>query len=414
MPATDNFRHHNPDEPIKRNPLIKVFVFFVELMIVWQGYYVFRLISNQFEVFLNFSKVHHGVFLMPLSFWLGVLYIMILSKLFNRYIVLIAVISAEWFFEQFIFDVVIQPVVLGYLAYLIIIESLTPYKGGDYYQTSHFLKQIGEKILYILGFLPILYFGFIFQSPIPFFSSDGFQIRLYLCLNFLLNNLFLIIPAWLTFWILDRALQPCFPLDKSDKVILQALQADQKQNKYEALQAEDTNGSRDRKFLDLYQQVLPQPGEVYLQILTHHSLEDDDHTIVVPLGKVRVYFCTRCTAMIFGVIFTFLLSMILFHDFNLPIDTNVAFWLGVILPIFPLLDWGLQALKIRKATTASRLITGFILGVSMQFIPFAIGESLYYLLVVVGYFTIFFFLYIIRSKMARKEADEQTLQDFAK
>ncbi|MHA1795130.1 MAG: DUF2085 domain-containing protein, partial [Promethearchaeota archaeon] len=122
----------------------------------------------------------------------------------------------------------------------------------------------------------------------------------------------------------------------------------------------------------------------------------------------------RCTAMIFGVIFTFLLSMIIFHDFNLPINTNVAFWLGVILPIFPLLDWGLQALKIRKATTASRLITGFILGVSMQFIPFAIGETFYYLLVVVGYFTIFFFLYIIRSKMARKEADDQALQDIAK
>lgn len=411
MRSMDNIRHHNPNLPLKRSPFIQLFILFVQLMIVWQGYYIFAMLSGNFREFLSFAIKSQQVFLIPISFWLSTLIIIVLAKLFNRYIVLIGALTAEWYFEQFIYETPPQPVVIGYLAYLIIIESLSPYKGGDYYEGNHALKQMGSKIIAILVFLPILYFAFRFETSVPLFSHEGFQVRFYLCLIFLINNLLLVIPSWLSFWILDRTLKPYFPLEKSDA---ERLQEAQQHSVYDEKQEDGTPrtpSSTDKKFWELYQQILPQPGEVYLQIFTHHALEDDDHTIVVPLGKVRIYFCTRCTAMIFGVIFSFLLSIIIFHDFQLPINTKIAFWLGSILPLFPLLDWGLQALKIRKATTTSRLITGFILGVSMQFIPFAMGEHFFYGLVVLGYFGIFSVLYIIRRRIARKEADEEALQE---
>ena len=149
-----------------------------------------------------------------------------------------------------------------------------------------------------------------------------------------------------------------------------------------------------------------------MHILTHHVIEEDDHTVVLQVGKTRVYFCTRCTAMIVGVIFAFFLAMILFSDLQVSLNTKVAFWLGTFLPLFPIVDWGLQALRIRKATTPSRLITGFILGFSMQLIPYAMGENLNYVFIVIGYFVIFGILYYFRMKLVQKWADQQALEEF--
>ncbi|MCF2141878.1 MAG: DUF2085 domain-containing protein [Candidatus Lokiarchaeota archaeon] len=391
MASEQKVRYYNPSEPLKRNILAKILIFSVEFMIVWQGYYVFSLIAGNSVSLHQFSINPSDVFTIPISFWISVLFLMIISKIFNRYIVLLAAIFCEIYIEYYIETEQLQLVIIGFLIILIVIESIKPYEGGEYLGGKFIWKQLAWKVFYICGYLPILYFGFNFQTPISFFTFDGFQIRFYLSLIFLFNNLILIIPAWLIFWLLDRSLHPYFPLSNSDMKILQE--------------------KEEKKIWDLYNLYLPQPGEVYLQILSHHSIEEDDHTIVVALGKVRIYFCTRCTAMIFGVIFTFFLSFIIFHDFNMNLNTSLAFWLGTILPIFPLLDWGLQALQIRKATTQSRLFTGFILGVSMQLIPFALGETFYYIFVVVGYFTVFGVLFYFRTRLAQKEADQEALQE---
>ncbi|MHA1511239.1 MAG: DUF2085 domain-containing protein, partial [Promethearchaeota archaeon] len=213
-------------------------------------------------------------------------------------------------------------------------------------------------------------------------------------LNFLVNMLFLIVPLWISFFILDRFLVPYFPLSEEDtKLITQNRSLNNDSSEYD--------------------DFIPQPGEFYSQLFTHHSLEEDDHTIIVIIGKVRFYLCTRCTAMIFGILLTIFLSSIALYEFDLPISSKLALYSVIFLPIFPLTDWGLQAVLIRKATTISRLITGFILGIAMQMLAFMNNEYVVLeIIVVLCYFAIFAILFYFRVKVRKKRYDKEALNDF--
>jgi len=367
-------RHHHPDRPYHRTRFETGVVWSVEMALTMMGYYIFAkgsravnyltvYASNPQELLDNFY----------LSFWFSLLWVLVLAKLFHPTAVMLGGMSIEFILE-WSQSTNIQPVLIGYIGWVIFIESRFSYKGGEYYRASKIWKQLGLSLGLIVVYLPILYASFRFQPPFP---SDT-TARLYLLLNFFIQNLFLVIPLWFTMWGLDRFLLPFFPLSQEEQAAFDKLDID----------------DEERALYDM----LPKPGEAFITFLAHHPVEEDDHTFVVPAGKVRIYVCTRCSAMLLGVGLTMFVTTLMTVDGGLVIPSSVAFWVGILLPLVAMIDWGLQALMIRKATTLSRLITGFCLGMSMQMLTFAQNYFYPLLIVVSGYLLSFLILTVIRQK----------------
>ncbi len=386
-------RSHNPNVPIIRTRFQTIIIWLLEFLITAMLYYF----STRDIRALNYLTIYSEnpailINLFPLHFWISILIILFLARLFKRTAVLLGAFSIELLIE-YVKSAPIQPVLIGFVIYALIFESFMPYKGGEYYSGQNLLKQIGFNFIYILLYLPIIYFGYVFTFS---FTENISEItaRTYLTLNFFVNLLFLIIPLWISFFILDRFLVPYFPLSEEDAKLLS-------QNRGHNNDEED------------YYDLIPQPGEFFNHLFTHHSLDEDDHTIIVLIGKVRFYLCTRCTAMIFGVLTTIFLSSLAIYEFNLSISSKLAMYLVIILPIFPITDWGLQAVLVRKATTFSRLITGFILGIAMQMLAFMSSEHIVLEIIIIsGYFVILAILFYFRVQVRRKKYEKDALQEF--
>jgi len=389
-------RSHNPNDPIIRSRFQTIIIWFLEFLITAMIYYF----STSDIRSLNYLTIYSDnpaivINSFPMHFWISILIILFLARLFKRTAVILGAVCIEFLIEYLKSTPVepIQPVLIGFILWALIFESFMQYKGGEYYSGQNLLKQIGFNFVYILLFIPIIYFGYVFTFS---FTEDLTEstARTFIALNFLVNMFFLIVPLWLSFFLLDRFLVPYFPLSEEDNEII----------------SKNRSSSHNEEDLDDF---IPKPGEFYNQLFTHHSLEEDDHTIVVIIGKVRFYLCTRCTAMIFGILITIFLSSIALYEFNLPISSKLALILVIILPIFPLTDWGLQAVLIRKATTVSRLITGFILGIAMQMLAFMNNEYVAFeIIIVLCYLLIFAVLFYFRVKVRKKRYDEEALNEF--
>lgn len=405
-------RYHNPNEPLNRSVFQQIFIYFIQLLTVFQVYYLFSKISLNFDPFLAFYDHPNLVLSFPVRFWAAQLAVILFAKIFNRYVVLCAILGGELFFQLVLATEPFQYTFFIFLVLVIISESLTPYQGGEYDGGKHIFHQLGRSILPGIVYLPILYFTFQFSpNPVNLVEDLNF-IRFYLILLFFVDFLIIVILQWIIFWFLDRKLRAFFPLSKEEQEEFDKLHSQQNQ---QHLEQRGTETAENRQTWEQnFENYLPQPGELYLEILTHHSLEEDDHTVVIRLGKVRIYLCTRCSAMVFGVIFSFLCSILFFRDLGLEVNLVASFWMGVFLPLLPLMDWGFQALHIRKANTVSRLITGFILGFSMQLIPFAMAYSFYYFIIVVSYFLVFGLMYYFRIQISRKRAENESLQEMLK
>ena len=386
-------RFHNPNDPIIRTRFQTLIIWLIEFLITAMLYY-FSTRDIRALNYLTIYSVNPAILVnsFPLHFWISILMILFLARLFKRTAVLLGAISIELMIE-YVKTTQIQPVLIGFIIWALIFESFMPYKGGEYYSGQKLLKQIGFNFLYILLYLPIIYFGYVFTFSFTEDISES-TARTFIALNFLVNMLFLIVPLWLSFFILDRFLVPYFPLTEEDNELI----------------SQNRNLNND---IGDYDDFIPRPGEFYNHLFTHHSLEEDDHTIIVIIGKVRFYLCTRCTAMIFGILTTIFLSSIALYEFDIPFSSKLALYLVIILPIFPLTDWGLQAVLIRKATTASRLITGFILGIAMQMLAFMSDEYVVLEIIIVSfYFVILAILFYLRVQVRKKNYDKEALQEF--
>jgi len=386
-------RSHNPNDPIIRTRFQTIIIWILEFLITAMIYY-FSTRDIRALNYLTIYSVNPAIVInsFPMHFWISILIILFLARLFKRTAVMLGALSIELLIE-YVKSTSVQPVLIGFILWALLFESFMPYKGGEYYSGQKLLKQIGFNFIYILLYAPIIYFGYVFTLS---FTEDIIEstARTFIALNFLVNMLFLIVPLWLSFFLLDRFLLPYFPLTEEDNELIT-------QNR--------TINNNDEDLDDF----IPQPGEFYNQLFTHHSLEEDDHTIVVIIGKVRFYLCTRCTSMIFGILITIFLSSIVLYEFDLPISSKLALYLIIFLPIFPLTDWGLQAVLIRKATTISRLITGFILGIAMQMLAFMNNEYVgLEIIVVLCYFAIFAILFYFRVKVRKKRYEKEALNEF--
>ena len=387
-----SIRYHNPNEPLSRSLFAKIIIWLTQLILSFIGYYFLASVIHGIDYF---SRYGENPFIIvnefPIHFWVGICYGMFVVKLFNPIATISGILTAELIIEYNNYPNPIKIVLLGFILWNLVILSLKPYKGGEYTSADHLKTQFGSYLLIVIGYIPILIFGFKFNF---IFSEDLTLItaRIYLILNYITQMAIIIPINWFSFWALDRLLNPYFPLTEDEKKELQQFEEDMVLEEENPDDIESDNSW-----------VVPQPGELYLNILTHHSLYDDDHTIVIPVGKVRIYLCTRCTAMIIGGVIGLIGSTLLFFDLGIEYNQNWTFWLGISLPILPLLDWGLQSLKIRPATTWSRLLTGFCLGLSMHLISISYEYIVEVGIVVAIYMVIFVILLYFRS---RKESDE--------
>jgi len=382
----------------------------------------------------------------PLSFWLSVYFALIVSKFFKRSASVLGVVGGQLVVEYYHFNELhLLPSTM--LVLVVVSNSFPKYKGGEYYRGRGVFKTIA-RLLSLFAFVSLVFSLAVDLSPYDATIFSPRNARMYLFLNVFVNALFIVFPYWLTMYAIDRNFVPYLPLTDEERALLEesdgkdstvsemtSISTATKQSaeytsesKKESLPPESKETPEGEKLVSTIEEpekhdeqyeksahlepdiLLPEPGEFYVEFLTHHSLGDDDHTIVLNVGKVRVYLCTRCTGMIFAVVLSMLYTKIAFWDFGNPIPPQVAFYLVVFLPIFPLTDWGLQALHIRKATTKSRLFTGAVLGFTIQMITHVGPYQNYMWIVTVMYFAIFAVLAKIRSKKENELLEKECLE----
>ncbi|MFX1530381.1 MAG: DUF2085 domain-containing protein [Promethearchaeota archaeon] len=129
--------------------------------------------------------------------------------------------------------------------------------------------------------------------------------------------------------------------------------------------------------------------QLYYMILTHHPVSASDHTFYLKFGRTKIYFCSRCSGVILGGLFTMFVLYLIGLIFNTELSSEIALLLIIILPIPGIIDWGTQRLLLRKSTTKSRLFTGFIIGAALHIMSFTYKYYFYTMLILVVYFSVF-------------------------
>ncbi|MFX0181374.1 MAG: DUF2085 domain-containing protein, partial [Candidatus Hodarchaeota archaeon] len=137
---------------------------------------------------------------------------------------------------------------------------------------------------------------------------------------------------------------------------------------------------------------------IFQLFLTHHPLSASDHTFYLQFGRTKVYFCSRCSGIILGGIISIFSTHLIELIFDFRLSPEIAL-IGIIcVPIPGLIDWGTQRLLLRKSTTTSRIITGFIIGVGLHLINFTYKYYLITIMIITVYFSILFLLMFIGYK----------------
>ena len=143
--------------------------------------------------------------------------------------------------------------------------------------------------------------------------------------------------------------------------------------------------------------------EIYNILLTHHPLIAKDHTFYLELGKTKIYFCSRCSGLVIGAIFSLFLTHIFELIYFQPFNPEISLIICIIFPLIALSDWGTQRLSLRKSNTKSRLITGILLGVAWRLLLYTEKYYILMLVIIAIYFGIMFFLiYLGNRKMIRQ------------
>jgi len=153
---------------------------------------------------------------------------------------------------------------------------------------------------------------------------------------------------------------------------------------------------------------------LYYMFLTHHPVSASDHTFYLKIGRTKIYFCSRCSGVIIGGLFSLFVTYLLERIFQVQFSSEVALILIIILPIPGLVDWGTQTLLLRKSTTESRLFTGLILGSALHFMSFTYKYYFFTVLILIIYFSIFFALVFFGHKREMKLLRDQDYRYISK
>ena len=116
-------------------------------------------------------------------------------------------------------------------------------------------------------------------------------------------------------------------------------------------------------------------------LLSHHRPEQLHRTIHISIRGKDLYLCARCTGVWAGIISTFL---VFFLGLDLP--PWLYLLLLTVLPAPATIDWITQSYKLRESKNATRMGTGYLLG---------IGWGLFILLLAKGMIHLFLFALMI-------------------
>jgi uncharacterized membrane protein len=91
-------------------------------------------------------------------------------------------------------------------------------------------------------------------------------------------------------------------------------------------------------------------------ILSHHLPKDYKRCLKFRINKKAYFICSRC----FGLYLGFFIFLVLFYIFQIPSFTFILY----LFPIPALVDWSMYRFNIYQGTNSSRIITGFLLGIT--------------------------------------------------
>mgnify|MGYP005852006333 CR=1 FL=1 len=399
-------RFHDPSKPIERTRFEYLGLLVLQVFLATASYYYFAYYNDAPTRFLNsfyrFYEYNQSVGTSELSLLFGISFLVLLSKVFTKGTVLIGSIFGEMLIQRYYFrDYFALPQMYLFILILLVPFIFLSYKGGEFLKVRNILKEF--YILILTGLVGTIFIFIMFQ----------YQYSVQLGLVFFFSYVISVaIPLCILFAILDKKLLPYFPLTEEEMEKYKELQKQgdeflianpdpsfEMANRQMELQNEQENEQEGYSELDYILGIhLIHPGEYYNEMLTHHTIFKDDHTLLFMLGKVRIYLCTRCTAMILGVIISLFIFHIMERIYGLFFPDEFYLYFNIIVPALALLDWGTQKLAIRNATTKSRIITGMLIGFAMNNISKSPQLLPYHIAIVIIYFVIFFLLMIFGER----------------
>ncbi|MHA1805172.1 MAG: DUF2085 domain-containing protein [Promethearchaeota archaeon] len=146
---------------------------------------------------------------------------------------------------------------------------------------------------------------------------------------------------------------------------------------------------------------------IYNELLTHHLPSQSDHAFYLQFGRTYIFFCSRCSGVIIGGLFSIFITTLLENGFNIMMSPDFAVLVCMLLPIPGMIDWGTQRLLYRTSNTRLRLLTGFILGIALHFMSFTAKYALFMLFLLIFYFSLLGILIYFGHKRELKLSQEK-------
>ena len=160
--------------------------------------------------------------------------------------------------------------------------------------------------------------------------------------------------------------------------------------------------------LFLYDYILARKQRhIYHLLLTHHPVDQADHTFYLKFGRTYFYFCSRCSGVMIGGMISYFITDVALDIYDTQLSPELAVLLCILLPIPGLVDWGTQRLQLRTSTTETRLMTGFVLGSALHFLSYTRKYYFFMLFILILYFTIFGLMMYFGNKRALKKWEEE-------
>ncbi|MFX0058576.1 MAG: DUF2085 domain-containing protein [Candidatus Hodarchaeota archaeon] len=160
--------------------------------------------------------------------------------------------------------------------------------------------------------------------------------------------------------------------------------------------------------LVIYDRILSSKERyLYYLLLTHHPISASDHTFYFQFGRTKIFFCSRCSGVIIGGILAVFFTHLIELFYGTMINAEIALLVIIFFPIPGLIDWGTQRLLLRKSTTESRLLTGFIIGVALHFLTFTYNYYFITIFLITLYFGILFLLIYLGHKKEMKKLSQK-------
>ncbi|MFX1341683.1 MAG: DUF2085 domain-containing protein [Promethearchaeota archaeon] len=115
-------------------------------------------------------------------------------------------------------------------------------------------------------------------------------------------------------------------------------------------------------------------------LISHHEPPYMNRTWSISFRGRTLHICTRCSALLLGILAGLFIHLYLFL---IPMNP-ITFFGAFLLSVPAVIDWSTQTLEMRESRTFIRAITGFLLGYAVGLV-LASNDVIYWILVAVLY-----------------------------